>query len=198
MTTFMHTLQPLDLPPDARILQPPRVRLEHVTPESPALSVMTDLRKVRAITINPDTPVDAALTVMIHAKVRMLVVIDASGVIVGVVSAHDLMGEAPLRIANGERIRRDEVNVQQVMTRADEIRPLGIRDVEHATVRDIVVHLIESMKRHALVVAPTDDESTYTVCGIFSAAQIGRQLGEDINVSEGAVQSFSELERMIA
>lgn len=198
MTTFMHTLQPLALPQNARILQPPRVRPDRVTPSSSALSVMTDLRKVRAITINPDTPIDAALTVMIHAKVRMLVVIDGSGEIAGVVSAHDLMGEQPLRVANDERVRRDEVSVEQVMTRSGAVAPLDVRDVEHATVRDIVMHLVETKKRHALVVAPTEEPGAFTACGIFSAAQISRQLGEDINVSEGVAQSFSELERLIA
>lgn len=198
MTTFMHSLQPMTLSSDARILQPPRVRPDQVTPESPALSVMTDLRRVRVITINPETPVDAALTVMIHAKVRMLVVIDAAGVIVGVVSAHDVMGEQPLRIANDERVRRDEVTVAQVMTRAGDIRPLDIRDVEHASVRDIVMHLLAEKRHHALVVMPGVRDGDYTACGIFSAAQISRQLGEDINVGVAAAQSFSELERLIA
>lgn len=198
MATFMHSLQPMDLPPGARVLQPPRVRPDRVTPDSPALSVMTDLRKVRAITIHPETPVDAALTVMIHAKVRMLVVIDATGLIVGVVSAHDVMGEQPLRVANDERVRRDEVTVAQVMTRVGDVRPLDVRDVEHATVHDIVVHLLGEKKRHALVVMPGEREGDFSACGIFSAAQISRQLGEDINVNVAAAQTFSELERLIA
>lgn len=198
MTTFKHTLKPLDLSRDARILQPPRTRSDRVTADSPALNVMTDLRKVRAITINPETPIDAALTVMIHAKVRLLVVIDASGVIVGLVSAQDLTGEKPLRIANDERIHRDEVSVAQIMTRSEDIRPLNIHDVEHATVSDMVVHLIEAHKQHALVVERSEDDTRYHACGIFSATQIGRQLGEDINVNDGLAQSFSELERLIA
>ncbi len=75
MTTFMHTLKPLELPSDARILQPPRMRADKVTAASPALAVMTDLRKVRVITINPETPLNAAVMVMINAKVRLLIAI---------------------------------------------------------------------------------------------------------------------------
>ena len=198
MTTFKHTLKPLDLPRDARILQPPRTRSDGVTADSPAVTVMTDLRKVRAITINPETPIDAALTVMIHAKVRLLVVIDASGVIVGLASAQELTGEKPLRVANDERIHRDAVSVAQVMTRSAEIQPLNIRDVEHATVSDIVMHLIQAHKQHALVIESSEEGDRYHACGLFSATQIGRQLGQDINVSEGLAQSFSELERLIA
>ncbi len=84
------------------------------------------------------------------------------------------------------------------MTRSSDVRPLNIRDVEHASVSDIVMHLIESRKQHALVIEPADESGGYHACGIFSATQIGRQLGEDINVSDGLAQSFSELERLIA
>ena len=197
MTTFMHTLKPLELPRDARILQPPRVRADKVTSESPALAVMTDLRKMRVITINPETPLNAALMVMINAKVRLLIAIDRAGVIVGLVSAQDVMGEKPLRVANDNRIHRDAVTVQQIMTRSSDVRPLNIGDVEHASVSDIVMHLIESHKQHALVVE-RGESAAFHACGIFSATQIGRQLGEDINVSDGLAQSFSELERLIA
>ena len=198
MTTFMHTLKPLELPSDARILQPPRMRADKVTAASPALAVMTDLRKVRIITINPETPLNAALMVMINAKVRLLIAIDKAGVIVGLVSAQDVMGEKPLRVANDDRIHRDAVTVQQIMTRSGDVRPLSISDVEHASVSDIVMHLIESHKQHALVVDPGGESGGFHACGIFSATQIGRQLGEDINVSDGLAQSFSELERLIA
>lgn len=198
MTTFMHTLKPLELPRDARILQPPRVRADKVTSESPALAVMTDLRKMRVITINPETPLNAALMVMINAKVRLLIAIDRAGVIVGLVSAQDVMGEKPLRVANDNRIHRDAVTVQQIMTRNSDVRPLNIGDVEHASVSDIVMHLIESHKQHAPVVERGGESGAFHACGIFSATQIGRQLGEDINVSDGLAQSFSELERLIA
>ncbi|TDJ67275.1 MAG: CBS domain-containing protein [Proteobacteria bacterium] len=198
MTTFVHTLKPVELPDEARILQPPRVRVDKVTAESPALAVMTDLRKVRVITISPETPLNAALMVMINAKVRLLIAIDEVGVIVGLVSAQDLMGEKPLRVANDDRIHHDAVLVRQVMTRCSDVWPLNIRDVEYASVSDIVMHLIASHKQHALVIEPAVEDSSYHACGIFSATQIGRQLGEDINVSDGLAQSFSELERLIA
>lgn len=198
MTTFVHTLKPVELPDEARILQPPRVRVDKVTAESPALAVMTDLRKVRVITISPETPLNTALMVMINAKVRLLIAIDEVGVIVGLVSAQDLMGEKPLRVANDDRIHHDAVTVRQVMTRSSDVWPLNIRDVEYASVSDIVMHLIASHKQHALVIEPAVEDSSYHACGIFSATQIGRQLGEDINVSDGLAQSFSELERLIA
>jgi len=197
MPTFTHTLEPLSLPSNIRILQPPRAPLQHVTADSPALEVMTDLAKVRLITITSEVSVDTALAAMIHAKVRLLLVTGEQGVITGLVSAQDLMGEKPLRIASDERIRHEDVQVAQVMSRVENIRPLELREVEHAAVRDIVRHLIDDNKQHALVVSATDDLARYTACGIFSLTQISRQLGETISLSESPAQSFAEFERLI-
>jgi CBS domain-containing protein len=198
MTTFTHALRPLTLPPDARIFQPPRAPAEPLTPDAPALAAMTDLRRTRVITTTADARAAAALDLMIHAKVRLLVVIDPAGMITGLVSAQDLMGDKPLRVANAERIRHDQVTVAQVMTPVGSIQPLDIRDVGHATVRDIAAHLIASHRQHALVIEASDGRGGYTACGIFSATQIGRQLGQDIDLGDGRAESFSELRRLIA
>ena len=198
MTTFTHTLKAITLTSNARIFQPPRAPAPKLTPSSPALEVMTDLRKMRVITTTAEVAIDSALSLMIHAKVRLLVVIDRSGMIIGLVSAQDLMGEKPLRIDNDERIHHHEVKVAQVMTPIAEIQPLDIRDVEHATVRDIAAYLIHANRQHALVIESNDGAGRYTACGIFSATQIGRQLGEDVDQGDGRAQSFSELGRLIA
>ncbi len=198
MTTFTRSLNPIDLPDGARVLQPPRGPLAHVTPDSPALSVMTDLTQVRLISIAPEVSVDTALAVMIHARVRLLLVLDADGIITGLVSAQDVMGEKPLRIASEQRIHHDEVPVSQVMSAASEMQPLDLRDVEQATVRDIVRHLMHSNRQHALVVTRDDDAGQFTARGIFSLTQVARQLGESIALGETRAESFAELERLIA
>ena len=46
-----------------------------VTPESPALAVMTDLTKVKAATIHPDQTLRQAEQTMIYQGVRMLFVV---------------------------------------------------------------------------------------------------------------------------
>ncbi len=198
MSTFTHRLTPLELAEESRILQPPRGPLETVTAESPALSVMTDLSMVRLITIGADVAVDTALAVMIHAKVRLLLVIDGDGAITGLVSALDLMGEKPLRVASEERTRRDEVTVAQVMTRVADIKPLDWHNVEHATVRAIVRHLLDCHTQHALVVSLNEENGSYIARGIFSLTQIGRQLGETIDLGEARAENFAELERLIS
>lgn len=196
MPIFTHTLTPLALAAGATVRQPPRAALEHVSMDSPALEVMTDLRRSRAVTIAPDTPVATALTVMIHANVRLLVVLDPTRLICGLVSARDLGGEEPLRIAARERIAHEAVRVAQVMTPVAAMRPLDLAEVEHATVRDVVRHLVETRRQHALVLERVG-AAEYAACGLFSATQIGRQLGHELVLDDGRAQSFSELERLL-
>jgi len=196
MTTFTHTLTPIALEVGARVRQPARAALDRVTMNSPALEVMTDLRRSRAVTIAPDTPVPIALTVMIHANVRLLVVLGTAGLVCGLISARDLGGEEPLRIAARERIAHESVQVAQVMTPIDGMRPLDLGQVEHAMVRDVVRHLIDTRRQHVLVLERLA-AADYAACGIFSATQIGRQLGHELVLDDGRAQSFSELERLL-
>lgn len=197
MPTFTHTLRPLQLAAGTAIRQAPRGQLEKVTPDSPAIVAMTDLKRTRPITIAPDAGIAVALTIMIHANVRLLLVLDGHGAICGLISARDIGGELPLQIAAQERIPFDAVRVDQVMTGVAEIRPLDFAAVRHAAVRDVVRHLVDEQRHHALVLERQEDEQ-YVARGIFSATQIGRQLGQEILIGDGIAQSFAALERMIA
>ena len=87
MTTFIHTLRPLTLESDAHIYAPPRAAVEPLDLDTPALEAMTDLRRTRVVTIAPEVTVDAALTLMIHAQVRLLLVVNGDAMIVGLVSS---------------------------------------------------------------------------------------------------------------
>lgn len=167
---------------------------EKVTLENRALDVMTDLRRVKAVTVEPEASVDAALQKMIHAGVRLLLVTARDDGIVGLLTARDAMGERPIKIATSERIPRYQVTVQQVMTTRDHVDALYLDDVEHARVGDIVITLRDAGRQHALVVDRSQGKEI--VCGIFSATQIGRQLGVEIS-PEARVQSFAELERLL-
>jgi len=198
MTTFTHALKARVLDRDARIYQPLRAPADPLSPDAPAVAAMTDLRRSRIVTTTPETATANALALMIHAKVRLLLVIDREGLIVGLVSAEDLLGEKPLKIASAERVRHHAVQVAQVMTPTADIQPLDLADVARATVRDVALHLIDTHRQHALVIESTAGDGRLTACGIFSATQLGRQLGQRIVVEDGRAQNFSELRRLIA
>ena len=88
-----------------------RRRRARVTPESPALQVMTDLARVSPATIRPQAPLAGANQFMITRGVRLLLVIDEHENILGLITATDLLSERPMRVAIDRGLRRDELTV---------------------------------------------------------------------------------------
>lgn len=195
MTTYQTRLAPLGLDatePIYRLTPEPPAR---VRARDPAVLVMTDLRRVPMVTVAPDASIELAHALMMHARVRLLGVVDGEDRLLGLVSARDVMGEKPLTVATRERIPRQRIRVDQVMTPRAQIEPLLLRDVERASVRDVVLALRTAGRQHALVVEPRE-QGGWHARGIFSATQIGRQLGVDVS-PDGRVQSFAEFESLL-
>jgi len=165
-----------------------------VTVDSSALDVMTDLRRVQVITVEPEERADAALQQMIHAGVRLLLVTSPTDEVVGVLTARDVMGERPVKVASEERIPRDQVKVEQIMTAQESIDALNLVDVKRARVGDIVVTLRAAGRQHALVMEQTSHGEI--VCGIYAVTQIGRELGGEISPA-GQAESFADLAKLL-
>lgn len=161
-----------------------------------ALSVMTDLRRQRAITINRNETLGLAERLMASAGVRLLLVLEDGNRLAGLVTYRDLHGPRATAAAARDKVSHDALTVAQVMTPAAQIETVPLRSVEHAHVRDVVELLREHGRQHTLV-TETVEGGVMAVRGIFSITQIGRQLGVKINASE-RVQSFAEIEQLIA
>lgn len=170
-----------------------------VTVDSPATLVMTDLSKVPAATINSDAMLGDANHAMLVRGVRLLVVVDEYNKIAGLVSTVDVLGEKPLQIAQKRQCRRNELRVSDVMTAIEHVDALGIDDVKRASVGNIVSTLISDGRVHAIVVGDGHDGhlGRQNLLGIFSASQIARQLGVQIQTHERA-RTFAEIEAVIA
>lgn len=166
-----------------------------VTPEDPALEVLTDFRRVKAVTISPDASIDACNQQMISHHVRLLLVVDEQQKVLGVITAADILGEKPMQQMQKTGQGRDELQVRDLMTSAEALEMIRLRDVEQARVGDIVETLIAHGRQHALVV-DENDSSGKRICGLFSANQIGKQVGIAVEPSDVA-KTFSELEKVI-
>lgn len=194
MTSPYTPLPVTTLAPGASYHRPPQVLPEHVRLDSPATDVMTDLRKVAAITISASDSIDAANQKMLANRVRLLLVVDADNVVVGLITATDILGEKPLRymqLISGSR--RPDILVRDIMTAQDRLEVMQMVDVNKATVGDIVASLQREGRQHALVVNVDESSMRQMIRGIFSASQIGRQLGTKVETSEIA-KTFAELE----
>lgn len=164
-----------------------------VTMAGPAIDVMTDLRRVKAVTVSSDLSIDSALQKMISEEVRLLLVIAASGAVIGAITAHDILGEKPIKLISHEHMPHSEIRVADVMTPRDQIEALDMEDVYQACVSDVVGILREARRQHALVLDRGTETTGPVVRGIFSITQIGKQLGMEIQAT-GRVQSFAEME----
>lgn len=193
MTSY-RTLRLHSLPAHAHVGEPESHRAEGITMDQPALHAMTDLRRVAAVAIHPDASLEAAQQRMVHAHVRMLLVTDSAGELLGLITARDLLGETPIRVAVEDGVARDQLAVRRVMVGRDRIQVLDWSDVQHANLGDVVQTLRESGRQHALVVQHGHPPQ---VCGIFSATHIGRLLGVRIEASDKP-QSFAEVEHLLA
>ncbi|MEI7613786.1 MAG: hypothetical protein WCK63_12825 [Betaproteobacteria bacterium] len=161
--------------------------------DSPALDVMTDLRKVVAATVSSKESIPTATKVMIARRVRLLLVANSSGVVEGLISARDAMGEKPVNLLRDRRgARFEDLIVSDLMVPRQEIDVLDIDTVLHANVGSIIETLKQSGRQHALVIETDPTLGGQFVRGIFSATQIARQLGVPIPIEEVA-QTFAEI-----
>jgi CBS-domain-containing membrane protein len=155
-----------------------------VTLDSPALDVMTDLTKVKAATIPSDRTLRQAEQAMIYQGVRMLFVVDEMPLLQGLITSTDLYGERQMSVGQSRQLRFDELRVADVMTPLTLLDAIGFERMGIASVGNLVATLKEVGRNHLLVVERGGASGPPRVRGVISRAQIERQLGRPIEVSE--------------
>ena len=165
-----------------------------ITADDPALSVMTDLCQITAVTTELSTPLDKGLDIMVKRGVRILLVCDADDNILGVLTSRDIDGEKANRILAKTGGGREDLLVSDVMTLRAKLEVLMMEDVLGARVGDIIATLRQVGRQHALVLDTDPETDIPTVRGIFSLAEIGLRLGLDINRARQPT-TYAELEK---
>lgn len=164
-----------------------------VTVASPAIEVMTDLRQVSVATVAADEAITQASQKMIARRVRLLLVVGAHGVIEGLITARDTMGEKPVKLLQDRRgARFGDLVVSDLMVPRALIDVLELDTVLRADVGSVIETLKNNGRQHALVVERDSVSGGEIVRGIFSATQIARQLGIAIPIFEVA-HTFAEI-----
>jgi CBS-domain-containing membrane protein len=191
MTREYPALEHHVLPSGARVgFPPPPSRL---TPETPALEAMTDLRRVGAAVIAPHRTIVECNTAMVVRGVRLLFVEDAQRAVIGVITTTDLLGEKPVRFMQERGVRHHEILVSDLMTPAGSLQSLDLASVSHAQVGHIVATLKAVGRQHTFVT----DEGGKRICGLFSATDISRRLGMEVPTLEVA-SSFAQIEAALS
>lgn len=181
---------------EVRFKEPYYLQPNIVYPEASALEVMTDLNFVPAAAVKADSSLDHAHQMMIDRGVRLVFAVDSNRMVLGLLTATDVLGARSANAAQGLGIAQNELRVQHVMTPVESIEVMALVEVVHARVGDIVATLRNTGRQHALVVDREMPDDNLVIRGIFSASQIARQLG--IAVKPGNLEhTFEQIDETI-
>lgn len=190
-----HVLKTFNAPPGTGYVQPSTFTL--VRGDSPAFSVMTDLKRVSAATITPEKSLAEATQTMISRGVRLLLVTNRDDEVLGLITARDTSGERPIQLVQERGCKYSDLTVADLMCPREKIDLIDLADVLKATVADIVATLKALHRQHALVGERDPISGRVDIRGIFSATQIGRQLGAPIQTFDVA-STFTEIENFLS
>ena len=175
-------------------LRPKQQLPDRVRADDPAIQVMTDLRQVTTYTTELTTSLDKALDYMVKRGVRLLLIRNADGQIVGLITSRDIEGQKPARILAKAGGAWEDLLVADIMTLQPKLEVLLMEDVRAARVGDIIASLRQAGRQHAMVVDRDPETGRLAVCGIFSLSQIGLQLGLDIDPARQPT-TYADLEK---
>lgn len=168
-----------------------------VTLASAALEVMTDFKHTHPVTITPEARLFAANEAMIAHRVRLLFVTTDGGALQGIVSTQDTLGERPMQLRHQGNGNVFELTVGDLMHPLSALPMLALADVRHANVGDLIATIQRLGVQHVLVSGQDAPGQPAYLRGMFSARQISRQLGMEVETFEKA-QTFAQIEAALA
>ena len=160
----------------------------------PAISVMTDFRKVTPITIEPGLSIDTAIRKMKAVGVRLLLVPDRDDNIIGIISASDIQGERAFKLSHDTGLTRAQIRVEMLMVPLAEVMAMDMITVNDARVGHIINSLRKLERHHTLVVEEDQDTGEQVIRGLFSITHISKLLGHDVSDAEYAAHSLAEVQ----
>ena len=180
---------------NARLLYP-EVKQDRIQLNDSAMDVFTDFHQVMPVITSPETSIDAALDKMKDHGVRLLLVVSKEGDVIGIVTTTDVLGDKPIRVTEETGVEHANILVSDVMTPHRSITALEMDHLRDACVGHIVATFHQLERRHLLVV-DTNERGQHDVRGLFSATQIGKQLGYDIVEQVVPAHSLAEMVQRI-
>ena len=151
------------------------------------MQVFTDFTRVYPVTITADRTIDYALHKMKNSGVRLLLVVDKKHHMIGLITAYQIMGDEPVRLAEDLQLDHSQITVGMLMQPQSDINVLELSHLRDARVGHIVATLHQLEQKYMIVV----DQGN--VSGLFSANQISRQLGRKILQEEMPAHSLAEM-----
>lgn len=149
-----------------------------VSEDDEALSVMIDFRSRSSVTVHENDKIDDALEHLKHTGVRCAFVVDKKQQsVVGMLTAHDVLGEKPQQHIHFFGGERSDVQVTDIMQKLGEWRVAELQDIQQSTVADVLNIFNKTGLTH-LPVIEVNDGSQARLRGMFSFAKIKRLLAK--------------------
>ncbi len=149
---------------------------------SPAIHVMTDLKKKIAIIIDQKALLLEARLKMLENNIHLLFVVDDKYTILGIITSEDISGEKPIKLGEKLRVKFRELQVTDIMTPAKNLEMIRMEVINEAKVGNLVATLKAVNRVHALAIEEGTEHADFMLIrGIFSLNQIGRQLGTELH-----------------
>lgn len=180
----------ISLPPNTTVTHPDELP-EQVHLDDPASTVFTDFTREHPVTIKPNASIDQAMEKMKYSGICVLLVLDEDKHLLGEITADDIMGDKPVRLAESTGLAHSEITVEMMMIPKEEIRVLEIEHFRNACVGHIVTTLQALESRYVLVI------ENGSIRGLYAAGAISRQLGRNIMVEEVPAHSLAEMVRSL-
>ncbi len=146
---------------------------------SPATMFFTDFDQTEPLIVDASTSADLARLLMLKAHAKLNLVVDSDDKVLGVVSLEEVSDQS-ITAKLSKNIKRDTITVADLMVPKSNIQGLDYTQVEHADIETVIEHLKTNGQQYCLVV----DKGSNKIRGVFSANDISRQLGVDIDVQD--------------
>jgi CBS-domain-containing membrane protein len=183
-----------------RLLRTPDQNNSLLSPDAPALEIMTDFSRTPAISVLATTQIDKALNQMIYSSVRLFFVVDRDFNILGSITSYDIQGEKPMlflqsRDCTLDSCSREDITVQDIMTPVHQWRALNYSVLPYATLGDVMA-TFKGLGQHHLVVVESQRHGPQIIRGLFSASVLEKVLDIPIDTAEPAT-SFAEIQHAL-
>ncbi len=151
---------------------------DDITPESSALTILTDFKAHRPHVVEAHIPAAEAAERMLQESVTFKLVVDRHNEFIGVVSIDDLSGQSILLTQITSGLARAEVLVSDLMHSRESIRAINYDEFKHSSVADIIY----TMQRHGQEYYIVVDRDQHHIRGVVSSAEISRRLHSPVFV----------------
>lgn len=180
----MKTLELFNLPDHFSLAN--RDQENALTLSSPALEAMQDFRHQLPLTIEPGTSLEEARAIFHRAHVKLKLVINNTGEILGLLTLADISKYKEMKMqADGHD--RQLLTVNDMMTPVSQLKAVDYQSLEHATVG----RLLNTLQYVGLQYCLVTNEQRDQLIGIISADDVAARVHAPISIRKAP--SFADL-----